>query len=59
MTDRHIVAMGGGGLSPDHPGLLDFALSLTDEARPRVCFVPLDQWPGRRERPPAVRPDDL
>ncbi|HEV7987017.1 MAG TPA: peptidase E [Candidatus Binataceae bacterium] len=39
---RHIVALGGGGLSmePDNPLLDDFILSLTGERRPKVCFVP-------------------
>lgn len=41
-TDRHIVAMGGGGFSeePDNPALDDFILGLTGCNRPRVCFVP-------------------
>ncbi|HZG95748.1 MAG TPA: peptidase E [Mycobacteriales bacterium] len=40
MTDRHIVAMGGFGLSLERPALLDFALGLTGRDRPSVCFVP-------------------
>jgi peptidase E len=40
MTDRHIVAMGGGGFSDDDPMLDDFILGLTGRERPRVCFVP-------------------
>lgn len=40
MTDRHIVAMGGGGFSDDDPLLDDFILGLTGAERPRVCFVP-------------------
>lgn len=41
-TERHIVAMGGGGFSmePENPLLDDFALSLTERHTPRVCFVP-------------------
>jgi peptidase E len=40
MTDRHIVAIGGNGLSVEHPQLLEFALGLTGRDRPSVCFVP-------------------
>ena len=40
MTDRHIVAMGGGGFSDDDPLIDDFILSLPGKDRPRVCFVP-------------------
>lgn len=36
MTDRHIVAMGGGEFS----ALDRYVLGLTDVSRPRVCFVP-------------------
>ena len=42
MTERHIVAMGGGGFSmePRNPRLDDFVLSLARrKRRPRVCFV--------------------
>ena len=42
MTERHIVAMGGGGFSmePRNPKLDDFVLSLARRKRhPRVCFV--------------------
>jgi dipeptidase E len=42
MTERHIVAMGGGGFSmePRNPKLDDFVLSLARrKRRPRVCFV--------------------
>jgi dipeptidase E len=39
--ERHIVAMGGGGLPLDDPPLLDdYLLRLTGKERPRVCFVP-------------------
>jgi dipeptidase E len=40
MTERHIVAMGGGGFSThDNPLLDDFVLALTANERPRVCFL--------------------
>jgi len=42
VTERHIVAMGGGGFSmePRNPRLDDFVLSLARrKRRPRVCFV--------------------
>lgn len=41
MTERHVVAMGGGGFSqePDNPLLDDFVLSLTAKSRPRICFL--------------------
>jgi dipeptidase E len=37
-----IVALGGGGFSMERDGgaLDDYVLSLTDAARPRVCFLP-------------------
>lgn len=40
MTDRHIVAMGGGGFSDEDPLLDEFILGLSGRERPRVCFVP-------------------
>jgi dipeptidase E len=42
MTDRHIVAMGGGGFSfgRDWEGLDDYVLGLVDAPIPRVCFLP-------------------
>jgi dipeptidase E len=42
MTDRHIVALGGGGFSDarDATPLDRFVLSLSERPRPRVCFVP-------------------
>ena len=42
MTERHIVAMGGGGFSmePRNPMLDDFVLGLAQRKKqPRVCFV--------------------
>ena len=40
MAERHIVAMGGGGFSMEHPRLDDFVLSLARRKRhPRICFV--------------------
>lgn len=40
MTDRHLVAMGGGGFSDADPVLDRYALDLTGAASPKVCFVP-------------------
>ena len=42
MTDRHLVAMGGGGflMEPDNPCLDDYVLHLADAPRPRICFIP-------------------
>jgi peptidase E len=41
-SQRHIVAMGGGGwaMEPDNPLLDEFVLGLTGKRRPKVCFVP-------------------
>ncbi len=41
VSERHILAMGGGGFSmePDNPRLDDFALGLTGKEVPRVCFL--------------------
>lgn len=40
MTERHIVAMGGGGFSDRDPLLDRYALDLTRASRPKVCFIP-------------------
>jgi dipeptidase E len=40
VTDRHIVAMGGGGFSLDDPVLDRYVLGLVDASRPKVCFLP-------------------
>jgi dipeptidase E len=42
VTTRHIVALGGGGLSDQVPFSLldDFILSLARQSPPRVCFLP-------------------
>ena len=40
MTERHIVAMGGGGFSMDDPVLDAFVLDLVDARRPKVCLLP-------------------
>ena len=40
MTDRHIVAMGGGGFSMDDPLLDRYVVGLVDAPRPKVCFLP-------------------
>jgi dipeptidase E len=44
-----IVAMGGGGFFADPSSLLDdFMLSLSEEARPRVCLLPTPSGDGDR-----------
>jgi peptidase E len=42
MTQRHIVALGGGGIGsvPYNPLLDDFILGLSRKRRPRICFLP-------------------
>lgn len=40
MTDRHVVAMGGGGFSDDDPWLDRYVVGLVATPRPRICFVP-------------------
>ena len=41
MTERHVVALGGGGFSDrDDARLDDFVLGLAGPSRPRVCFLP-------------------
>ena len=40
MTERHIVAMGGGGFAYDDPVLDRFVLDLVDARWPKICFVP-------------------
>ena len=40
MTDRHIVAMGGGGFSDDDPRLDRYVVELAGTSSPKVCFVP-------------------
>jgi dipeptidase E len=42
MTDRHVVAMGGGGFlfGRDWEALDDYALALARSARPKVCYLP-------------------
>jgi peptidase E len=40
VTERHIVAMGGGGFS-ERDSLLDrYVLDLTRSSRPKICFIP-------------------
>jgi len=39
MTERHIVAMGGGGFLMDDPLLDDFVLGLAGVPEPRVCYL--------------------
>jgi dipeptidase E len=40
MRERHIVAMGGGGLLAEDGKFASFILGLTGVDRPKVCFVP-------------------
>ena len=40
MTDRHIVAMGGGGFSYDDPVLDRYVVDLVASHRPKVCLLP-------------------
>ncbi len=40
MTDRHVVAMGGGGFSDDDPRLDRYVVDLAGTSTPRVCFIP-------------------
>jgi peptidase E len=40
VTDRHIVAMGGGGFSDDDPRLDRYVVDLAGTSSPRVCFLP-------------------
>ena len=40
MSDRRIVAMGGGGFLGESLGLVDHILSLTGRERPRICYLP-------------------
>ena len=40
MSERHVVAMGGGGFSMDDPVLDRYVVDLVDRPRPRVCFLP-------------------
>ena len=42
MSNRHIVAMGGGGFSmePLNPLLDLYVLNLTGKENPKVCFIP-------------------
>jgi peptidase E len=40
VTERHVVAMGGGGFSMDDGGLDAYVLDLVSAPRPKVCLVP-------------------
>jgi peptidase E len=40
MADRHIVALGGGGISDADSPLARYLFDLTGASRPRVCYVP-------------------
>ena len=37
--ERHVVAIGGGGLAPEDRALRTYLLALTGKDEPRVCFV--------------------
>jgi peptidase E len=39
MTERQIVAMGGGGFLMDDPALDDYVIGLTGAGEPRVCYL--------------------
>jgi dipeptidase E len=64
VSDRHVVAMGGGGFSMDDPVLDRYVLGIVDARRPKVCFLPtatsnvatyvarfLDAFPARSFEP--------
>jgi dipeptidase E len=41
MADRHVVALGGGGISTEDPALDRYVVDLAGvEGRPRVCYLP-------------------
>ena len=40
MSERRIVAMGGGGFLGESLGLVDHILSLTGRERPHICYLP-------------------
>ncbi len=40
VTERHIVAMGGGGFLMDDPVLDRYVLELVGPGRPKVCYLP-------------------
>jgi peptidase E len=40
VTERHIVAMGGGGFSMGDPVLDRYVLDLVDVSRPKLCLLP-------------------
>jgi peptidase E len=40
VADRHIVALGGGGVAGADRSLIRYLFDLTGVARPRVCYVP-------------------
>jgi dipeptidase E len=69
MTQRHIIALGGGGFSmaPRNRSLDDFILRLTGKKRPRVCFIATASGDSadyirrfyRAYKPPRARPSHL
>jgi dipeptidase E len=50
VTDRHVVAMGGGGFSMEDRVLDRFVLDLTGADRPRVCFLATASGDSERYR---------
>jgi dipeptidase E len=40
VSERHIVALGGGGFSDGGDALDQFVLDLPEAVRPRICFLP-------------------
>lgn len=40
MTERHVVAIGGGGLAADGPFIEEYIRGLATTSRPKVCFIP-------------------
>jgi len=40
VSERHVLALGGGGFSAGGDALDEFVLGLTGQARPRICFLP-------------------
>jgi peptidase E len=40
VADRHIVALGGGGIADSEAPLARYLFDLTGASRPRVCYVP-------------------
>ena len=55
MSDRHIVAMGGGGFLHDGDSLLDdYALGLAGADPPRVCYLGTATGDAPAASPPST-----